>query len=104
MPDLRALVLRTDPRVHARGAVVKGMYYARSGAGPNDLVAFRLGCGGVLEARPFLVLDFRTGGYLLDAAGDGCADGTGVLPGGEVDPADFLPAPVRGRFACAVGY
>ena len=104
MPDLGRLVLRTDPALHASGNVIKGMYYGRSIAGPNDLVAFRVGCLGILARRPFLVLDFRTGMYVLDADGDGCADGAGMLPDGEIDPVEFLPAISPIQAMCAPAF
>jgi hypothetical protein len=100
MPDLARLRLRTDSVLHAAGEVIKGMYYAHVADGPNDLVAFRLGCGGVLDARPFLVFDFASGLFLLDGDGDGCADGAGQLLD-EIDPAEFLPALSRSRSGCA---
>ncbi len=90
MPDLRGYALRGDPRVHVGGKVIKGLYYSERGDGPNDLVAFRLACFLAMEPRPFLVLDFRTDEYALDADRDGCADRTGRVPSGEIDPADFL--------------
>ena len=104
MPNLGRLVLRTDPVLHATGNVIKGLYYGQSRDGPNVLVAFRLGCSGMLAARPFLVLHFRDGAYLLDSDGDGCADGAGVLTGGEIDPIDFLPAIAPAGAACAHGF
>jgi hypothetical protein len=100
MPDLGRLVLRTDALLHAGGDVIKGMYYGRSSDGPNDLVAFRLGCAGVLDPRPFLVFKFAAGAFLLDADRDGCADGAGVLSN-EIDPADFLPALTGSWPGCA---
>jgi hypothetical protein len=101
MPDLGRLVLRTDPVLHAGGKVIKGMYYGQTMDRPSDLVAFRLGCSGVLAQRPFLVLDFRTGIYLLDADGDGCADAAGLLADDAIDPVDFLPAISPVGEACA---
>ena len=104
MPDLGRLVLRTDPVLHAGGMVIKGMYYGQTMDRPSDLVAFRLGCSGVLAQRPFLVLDFRTGIYLLDADGDGCADATGLLAGDAIDPVEFLPALSPTRAVCATAF
>ena len=76
--------------VRAGGSVIKGLYFAHSREGPNDLVAFWLACSGILEPRPFLSFEFATGLYLLDSDRDGCADQTGVAPRGTIDPADFL--------------
>jgi len=90
MPALREMVRRTDPQVQSGGKVIKGMYYAMAAEGHNDLVAFRLACHGQLEPWPFLVFDFRTGEYFLDADRDGCADEAGHQPELEVDPVDFL--------------
>lgn len=90
MPDLTSLYLLTDPAVRAGGSVIKGLYFAHSREGPNDLVAFWLACSGILEPRPFLSFEFATGLYLLDSDRDGCADQTGVAPRGTIDPADFL--------------
>ena len=76
------------------------MYYARAADGPDDVVAFLLGCGGLLDPRPFQVFEFATGAFLLDADGDGCADGAGILLD-KIDPAEFLPALSRLRPGCA---
>ena len=61
MPDLGRLALRTDPVLHAGDMVIKGMYYGQTMDRPSDLIAFRLGCSGVLAQRPFLVLEFQDG-------------------------------------------
>lgn len=101
MPDLRHLHLRTDPRLRSRGRVVKGLYYAARPDGPNELVAFSLACDGRMDSRPFLLFEFDTGAYLLDADGDGCADGVGVLPRGAIDPVEFLPELTTAQRSCA---
>ncbi len=90
MPDLRGHVLRSDPRIHAGGKLIKGLYYSERADGPNDLVAFRLACFLAMEPRPFLIFDFRSLEYALDADRDGCAEETGRAPAPEIDPADFL--------------
>lgn len=100
MPDLRHLHLRTDPRLHSGARAVKGLYYAAQADGPNQLVAFSLACAGRMDSRPFLLFEFDTGAYLLDADGDGCADGVGVLPRGAIDPMEFLPELTTARRSC----
>ena len=100
MPDLQTLYLRTDPHLRSTGRVIKGLYYATRPEGPNKLVAFLIGCAEVLDPRPFLLFDFDTNTYLLDAEGDGCVDGAGVLVSGEIDPVEFLPALPEMRRIC----
>lgn len=92
MPDLDALVLRSSPRVQATGRLIKGLYYAEARSGLNDMAAFHMACNRLLEPKPFLVMDFRSGRFFLDGDRDGCVDGTGELAPPEIDPADFLPA------------
>ena len=103
MPDLALLRLQTDPRVHAGGFLIKGMFYSRTQQGPPDAVAFRLGCAAMLDARPFLVLDFTSSVLFLDSDADGCIDAAEVLPEAEIDPADFLPALPAQRRECPPG-
>jgi hypothetical protein len=87
-----ALILHSNPRVAAMGRLIKGLYYSESPNGPNAMVAFYMACDRLVEQNPFLIMDFRSSQFFLDKNRDGCADGTGTLPGPEIDPADFLPA------------
>ena len=102
MPDLGRLALRTDPRLHAGGFLIKGMYYGPIAGGPHELLAFRLGCAGRLDPRPFLVVELASWTVLIDGDGDGdgCVDDTAIEWGGEVDPVDYLPALPPARLAC----
>ena len=100
MHDLHALFLRTDPLLESSGRAIKGLYYASRADGPNELVVFRMGCTRLLDPRPFLEFEFRTGIYLLDQDGDGCTDGAGLLASGEIDPVEFLPALPVARRSC----
>lgn len=100
MPELSRLYLRTDPRVRTTGRAIKGLYYATRSDGPNQLVAFLMVCAGRLASRPFLLFEFDTGTFLLDANGDGCVDGVGVLAQKEIDPVEFLSALPTGRRFC----
>ncbi len=61
---------------------------------------FQMGCAGMLDPRPFLEFEFRTGIYLLDQDGDGCTDGAGLLDSAEIDPVEFLPALPVARRSC----
>jgi hypothetical protein len=88
MPDLSALELRTDPRVHAEGRIIKGLYYAAGPDGPNALVAFFNACDHRLEGHPFLVVDFGTQRYYFDPNRDGRLDEVGPT-GGGIDPVPF---------------
>jgi hypothetical protein len=92
MPDLDALVLRSNPRVSATGRLIKGLYYSEVPKGLNAMAAFYMACDRLLERKPFLMMDFRSSQFFLDDNRDGCADATGTLPLPEVDPADFLPS------------
>lgn len=103
MSNLAAMHQRTDPKVHAGGTIVKGIYYSIRPDGPNDLVAFWVGCAGVLDGKPFLVFEFPSNNYYFDSDGDGCTDGAGVAAGGAIDPVDFLPALPTDRRNCASG-
>ena len=101
MPELHRLYLRTDPRVRTAGRAIKGLYYATRSDGPNQVVAFVMACAGRLGSPPFLLFEFDTGAFLLDADGDGCVDGAGVLARGEIDPVEFLSALPAARRYCA---
>ena len=92
MPDLDALVLRSNPRVFATGRLIKGLYYSEVPQGLNALAAFYMACDQLLERKPFLVMDFRSSQFFLDGNRDGCVDVTGTLSLPEIDPADFLPS------------
>ncbi|MGF9764271.1 hypothetical protein AAII07_55130 [Microvirga sp. 0TCS3.31] len=92
MPDLNALLLRSNPRVFATGRLIKGLYYAEVPKGLNAMAAFYMACDGLLERQPFLMMDFRSNEFFVDGNQDGCVDATGTLALPEIDPADFLPA------------
>jgi hypothetical protein len=92
MPNLGALLLRSNPRVFATGRLIKGLYYSESLKGRNAVAAFHMACDRHLERKPFLMMDFRSSRFLLEADRDGCVDATGTLTLPEIDPADFLPA------------
>ena len=92
MPDLDALLLRSNPRVFATGRLIKGFYYSEVPKGLNAMVAFYMACDRHLERKPFLIMDFRSSQFFLDSNRDGCTDGTGTLSLPEIDPADFLPS------------
>ena len=92
MPDLNALVLRSSPRVFATGHLIKGLYYSETPKGLNAMAVFYMACDQLLERKPFLMIDFRSGRFFLDDDRDGCVDATGRLVLPEIDPADFLPA------------
>jgi hypothetical protein len=92
MPDLNALLLRSNPRVFAAGRLIKGLYYSETPKGLNAVAAFYMACDRILEQKPFLMMDFRSSRFFLDADRDGCVDATGTLALPEIDPADFLPA------------
>ena len=92
MPDLNALILRSSPRVFATGRVIKGLYYTETPKGLNAMAVFYMACDQLLEQKPFLIMDFRSGQFFLDGNRDGCVDATGTLALPEIDPADFLPA------------
>ncbi|WP_448207746.1 hypothetical protein [Azospirillum sp. sgz302134] len=88
MPDLERLSLRTDPEVHGRGRIIKGLYYVAEPGGPNALVAFFNACDRRMEGHPFLIFDFGTERYYFDADRDGRLDETGSQSGG-IDPVPF---------------
>jgi hypothetical protein len=92
MPDLSALLLRSNPRVFAAGRLIKGLYYSATPEGRNAVAAFHMACDRLLERKPFLMMDFRSSQFFFDADRDGCVDATGTLALPEIDPADFLPA------------
>jgi hypothetical protein len=92
MPNLSALLLRSNPRVFAAGRLIKGLYYSETPKGRNAVVAFHMACDRLLERKPFLMMDFRSSRFFLDADRDGCVDTTGTLALPEIDPADFMPA------------
>ena len=92
MPDLDALILRSNPRVAAMGRLIKGLYYSETPKGLNAMAAFYMACDQLLERKPFLIMDFRSSQFSLDGDRDGCVDATGTLALPEIDPADFLPA------------
>jgi hypothetical protein len=93
MPDLNALLLRSNPRVFATGRLIKGLYYSETPKGLlSAMAAFYIACDRLLERKPFLMMDFRSSRFFLDADRDGCVDATGTLALPEIDPADFLPA------------
>jgi len=92
MPDLNALILRSNPRVGATGRLIKGLYYSESPSGPQAMAAFYIACDQILEQEPFLLMNFRSRQFFLDKNRDSCLDATGELPMPEIDPADFLPA------------
>ena len=92
MPDLNALLLRSNPRVFATGRLIKGLYYSETPKGQNAMAAFYMACDRLLERKPFLIMDFRSSQFFFDDDQDGCVDATGTLALPEIDPADFLPA------------
>jgi hypothetical protein len=92
MPDLSALLLRSNPRVFAAGRLIKGLYYSKTPKGRNPVAAFHMTCDRLLERKPFLMMDFRSSRFFFDADRDGCVDATGTLALPEIDPANFLPA------------
>jgi hypothetical protein len=96
MPNLSGLALRSNPQVYSAGRVIKGLYYSQTSTGPHDVAAFHLTCERHLEPMPFLVVDFLSRQFFLDANRDGCVDAAGTLPLPEIDPADFYPL-VDGR-------
>jgi hypothetical protein len=100
MPNLNGLVLRTSPRVLAQGQLIKGLYYSESLIGPHALAAFFIACDRILEANPFLVMDFRSRHYSFDGDRDGCADATGLMPMPDIDPADFYEAVDQSEEIC----
>ncbi len=56
------------------------------------MAAFYMVCDRLVERKPFLMMDFRSGRFVLDDDQDGCVDAMGRLVLPEIDPADFLPA------------
>jgi hypothetical protein len=92
MPNFHGLILRSSPRVAAQGRLIKGLYYSESQNGPYTLAAFFIACDRILEANPFLVMDFRSRHYSFDGNRDGCADAMGLMSLPEIDPAEFYPA------------
>ncbi len=100
MPDLNALVLRSNPRVWATGRLIKGLYYSETPKGLNAVGAFYMACDQLLEQKPFLMMDFRSSQFFLDGDRDGCVDASGTLSLPEIDPADFLPAVDRAEKLC----
>ena len=90
--DLNALVLRSRPRVFETGRLIKGLYYSETPKGLNVMAGFYMACDLLLEQKPFLMMDFRSGQFFLDDDRDGCVDATGTLALPDIDPADFLPA------------
>ena len=100
MPDLSGLTLRSSPRVQATGRLIKGLYYSDTLNGPHTFAAFFMACDGLLEPKPFLVMDFRSSQFSLDGNRDGCADATGLMSLPEIDPADFYPAVDRADEIC----
>jgi hypothetical protein len=48
-------------------------------SGLNDMAAFHIACDRLLEPKPLLVMDFRSGQFFLDGDRDGCVDDTGEL-------------------------
>ncbi|PVE21122.1 hypothetical protein DC522_28265 [Microvirga sp. KLBC 81] len=92
MPNLNALLLRSNPSVFATGRLIKGLYYSEVPKGPNAMAAFHMACDRLLEQKPFLVMDFRSSQFFLDGDRDGCIDASGTLSLPQIDPADFLLA------------
>jgi hypothetical protein len=90
--SLNVLLLRSNPRVFATGRLIKGLYYSEVPQGLNAMAAFYMACDGLLDRKPFLMVDFRSSQFFLDANRDGCADAAGTLPLPEIDLADFLPS------------
>jgi hypothetical protein len=69
MPDLNALLLRSNPRVFATGRLIKGLYYSEVPKGLNAIAAFYMACDRLLEGKPFLIMDFRSSTFSLTVTG-----------------------------------